>query len=248
MSAVTRRPSAQAWTWHHEACLDLLQHSPKSTASDRLLCQLVLAERVCDRIATELALSDLGTALDVNDLAPKMHSLQDDILQFSAQIPTDLRVPKVTIWQHVMTMYLHEPVLHTVTNKPSFAAPFLAERLSHSDFPAPAVTPAHIASLFALRDAAHALLDTFCSLGAPEVMLALPTILYSARALYAMYILTKLYVAVTAVGNSYGSVFSAGDLKVDEYLRKLMNLVDRLETVDGNAVCIAIALCNVGSL
>lgn len=235
VSVVLRRPNGQPWTQRHEECLQLLQSSPQALASDNLLCQIIRVSRICELITIELHFSDLETAYDVTASQVTMQRLHNDITSWVARIPVDLRTPTLLFWQHLVMLYLHEPVLHTSTNKQSFAAPFLAERISLTDFAAPTLTPEHVVSFYALRDAAHALLDTFTSLSATE-LLELGSIVYTSRAIYAMYILAKMYIAVTATGSTFSMVADMDGLKIDEYLHKLMLISAQVNKIDERAV------------
>jgi hypothetical protein len=62
--------------------------------------------------------------------------------------------------------------------------------------------------------------------------MALPVLSYTSRALYALYMLLKLYVATTAPGNTYGSVLAPESLQLDTYCDKLISLWKRLSQVD----------------
>lgn len=127
---------------------------------------------------------------------------------------------------------MHEAVLHTATNKHSFAAPFVAENLSVSDFPAPTiVTQDHITALFELTTAVQAMIDLFSSLDV-GTLVVMSGFLHSARAAYALFILAKLLVATTAPGNTFGTVLDGSMLLVGEYADKLIENGSRVRAVD----------------
>ena len=159
------------------------------------------------------------------------------ITEWKTQIPPHLFNPVLQFWEHVALLYAHEYVLHTTTNKQSFAAPFAAERLSMTDIAAPIVTPEHIDSLFALRDNAHAILNQFSSFDMGLVM-ALPPIVFVSRVAYAQWILIKLYLASTALGNTFGSFLDPDSLRVDACLEQMIAVNEKAEKIDphcGNA-------------
>ncbi|EMC99364.1 hypothetical protein BAUCODRAFT_400846 [Baudoinia panamericana UAMH 10762] len=231
-----RRPNSMPWSKYHDDCLALLEYSPLNAMGDRLLCQHVRGERLCDTIAAELQFYDMTSFRDVSESSTQlaMRNLQNKITDWQAQIPTFLRGPALTFWHRVATMYLHEPVLHTPTNKPSFTAPFVAERLSVTDFPAPNICSQHITSTHALAAACHGLLDTFCSLDT-NTHVTSPGLMYTGRILYATYVLMKLYIAATAPGNTYGAVISPADIQVEHYLSKLIAVASMLRQADSRA-------------
>lgn len=237
LSIFQRRLNVHVWTVHHEECLGMLEYSPNALRSDRLLCQFVRAERICEQIASAQAFTDMTNKADISgsEWDSKLIRLQNLIQDWKTQIPDQLRVPTLILWQHLVELYLHEPVLHTVSNKQSFAAPFVAERLSGSDFPAPFPIQKHATSLFALCEAAHGFIDVFCGLETTAI-LALPGLLFPTRALYAAYILVKMYIALTAPGNTYGSIFSLVILQLENYLLKIDQVAARIKSVNERAV------------
>ena len=233
MGIFVRRPVASTWNQHDENYLVMLDYCNDPFPPDRILSQYVRAERLCEQVPAEFNFYDLSVATDVSDPAVqlKMQSLQNSITDWKAQISAPLHRPGFTFWEHAITLYLHESVLHTTTNKQSFAAPFLAERLSVTDFPTPNVMPEHVASLYALKEASQALLDIFASFDLSTLM-RLPAILFASRMAYADLILVKLYIATTARGNTFGPFFDPESLKVEQYLDKMIKIATMVHDVD----------------
>ena len=236
MAIFMRRPNEQKWTQHHNDCLFMLEYSPHALPTDRLLCQYIRAEHLCDQIASQLHFGDYTVCHDVSEPVTKflMQDLQNKITDWKSPIPMTLRRPSLTFWEHATTIYLHEPLLHTLTNKQTFSAPFLAERLSMTDFPAPMVTKEHVASIYALKDACYQLVDLYTGLKAMEAI-SLPGMLFAARVVYAVYMLMKLYIATSAIGNTYGAVLDRNDIKVGEYLDRVAECGIRLQRIDQRA-------------
>ncbi|TKA22574.1 hypothetical protein B0A50_08144 [Salinomyces thailandicus] len=236
-STYQRGPLKETWTLRHDECLMMLEYSPHALHSDRLLAQYIRAESVCAKIAFELSFADPTVCLDISSptTQAKMHQLQNSVLDWHAQVPASLRTePALMLWQHVAALYVHEPVLHTANNKATFTAPYVAGRLSITDFPAPPAGPSHADALAALRYAAHSLIDIYCSMELGVIM-ALPGMLYPPRILYAIYLLVKAYIACTAIGNTYGSVLLAESLQLDVYFAKVADLAARCRAVDERA-------------
>lgn len=196
--------------------------------SDKLLSQFVRAERLCDQIASDAGFYDFKSVSEVSD----MHHSVNHITDWKAQIPPSwLRDNLVLqIYEQISIVFLHECILHTPTNKQSFAAPYVSERLSVTDFPAPIALHVHATLLHALKDAIHTILNLFTSFDVKELMF-IPTLLNS-RAAYAQWILVKLYVATTAKGNTYGALIDAQSLEVEHYLGKMIQAGQRFTDVD----------------
>lgn len=200
--------------------------------TDRLLCQYVRAEALCGEIATR---SNYYTA-DVSEVSDpeaqlRMRTLQDKITDWKAQIPPGVWCMGLEFWDHILAMYLHEPVLHTSTNKQSFSAPFIAEKLSVTDFPRPIVRQEHLASIASLRTASHAIIDLYTALDTRAAML-MPAVQFAARVLYALYILVKIYVASTGDGNTLGAFVDTETLQIEPCIDKMEVSATMIGAVD----------------
>lgn len=191
------------------------------------------AERLCGQIAEQLEFSNFNKAIDVAESTTKstMQSLQNTITDWKAQIPPHLLCPALKLWEHAAMLYLHECVLHTSTNKSSFAAPYTAERLSVTDIPRPVVTQDHINSLVILRDNAHALIDLFSTLDNSTIM-SFPALLFATRVTYSEYILVKLYLATTAPNNTFGTFMDPESIMLDAYLQKAIEIRNFIYAID----------------
>ncbi|KAI5360767.1 Putative zn(2)-C6 fungal-type DNA-binding domain-containing protein [Septoria linicola] len=232
MTTVTRRPDANPWTPYHDISLGFLR-THAATAAQRTFCDTIQAELLCYRAVTRLELCDLSspTILTSDFTKVCVSQIRQEIEDWKNQLPARSTLPELRLWKHVALAYLNEPVLHTATNKSTFSAPFLPERIAAADFACPTVTVDHVAALYALKDSCQAILDTAANLE-PSFMLATSSLFYIPRVLYALLMLAKLYVAVTAPGNTYGAVLSRTELKLQSYFDKLRNLSASMSAVD----------------
>jgi hypothetical protein len=226
-----RVPHQIGWDTDYETKLCLLEYGKKGVDADPLVCQFLRGERLCEQITHEAGLvSDPDSLRPIADYAT-CRRLRNFVLDWKAQLPLAISCPRLTFYEHTANIYLHEYVLHTPTNKRSFAGPFVAERLSVTDFPTPVVTPEDITSIYNLRDACHSLLDTFIGFDV-TTSIHLPVMIFAARALYAQWILIKLYIAATASGNTYGTFIDAQSFQVEQYLRKLCQIGQKIQALD----------------
>ncbi|PVH78005.1 hypothetical protein DL98DRAFT_462958 [Cadophora sp. DSE1049] len=225
-----RFPPKIPWDVDMEMKLSSLEYGRDSVATDRLLCQFVRAERLCEQIAVEAGYSTTDPTLKVTDHF-KIRHIQNLIIDRKAQLFSSNSTPALKLYENIATLYLYECILHTPTNKRSFAAPYVAERLSLTDFPAPIVTPDHIPFLYGLRDACHTALNAVLALDYRDIAFA-PIVTFAAKAFYAQWLLIKLYVAVTASGNTYGAFIDAQSLQVDHYLCRISEVGDRIYAMD----------------
>lgn len=151
LSSCLRISPKVLWNSDLEMKLSSLEYSRDLVKTDILLCQFVRAERLCQQIIMEAGYNGSGLILDVTD-DTRMRWMQNLITDRKAQVFSSLKCPSLTLYNDFATLFLHECILHTPTNDRSFAAPYVAERLSMADFPAPIVTSHHINSLYTLRD------------------------------------------------------------------------------------------------
>lgn len=219
IATIIREVDSNPWTDFHEECLNLIEDSPGATPTDLLFCKLIAAERLCHDIASRSGLCSQSAST----------TLQQDPLQIgNAEIRLEIEKwwkgaahePLMLFYRHIAVLYLNESVLHTPSNKWTFGTPFVPERIAPGDFAAPAVTVDHIGSLYALKDSCHAALDAAISVDSTTDIHLTP-VSFHPRVLYAIFILVKLYVAVTAPGNTYGTVLSKSELRLEEYFDKL---------------------------
>jgi hypothetical protein len=198
-----------------------------------LVCQIAKAEKLNERIALESGFHDLDTLDSVYDASSQTarFQLQSAVLDFQTAIVPRLDSEMIHFFKQTTSMHLHEPVLHTSTNKRSFKAPYLAEGLSVSDFPIPVVTEAHTNSLQMLRSSCHSLLDVFLGWNTLTQSM-MPGVLVTARVAYAMFLLMKIYIATTAPGNTFGAFFDADSLLLERYFENMINASDLITKLD----------------
>lgn len=220
LSTVTRRPDAVCWTPYHDECIMHLTTSSEALPTDPLLCQLASAEKLLYQIVTCTGLCDPSSIWDPNTSDSKLtvSSLRQEIAQWS--ITGGLSNPILKFYLHIAMAYLNEPILHTATNKLSFAVPPLPNNLQPEDYAAMPVTVERFAALYALRDALHGALDVALELDT-NTLLGVTSLSYIPRILYSLFVLLKLYIAVSAPGNTYGAVLDKSELRLESYFARM---------------------------
>ncbi|KAK3714228.1 hypothetical protein LTR37_008030 [Vermiconidia calcicola] len=233
VALVMRRAEGNIWTKYHDECLYVLGSSPLAFPTDRLLCQVVQAEKLCNRIGTRLGLFDPSGFWDVcHDGSKQQVSVfRQELDLWTEQIPVDVQGSTLDIWRCTSLILLNEPILHTSTNKLSFSAPYLADKMLPADFAAPIVTVDHVAALYVLKDACHTTLDLFLAMDT-GVVLGQSSLLFIPRMRYALTVLLKLYIALTAPGNSYGNVLGRNELKLEDYFSRMHPFAAALRSAD----------------
>jgi len=191
---------------------------------------VLLTPRFFHRITVEAGYTGSDITLEVSDYA-KLRRMQNLVGERKAQTMSSMRCPILIMYEHFAIMLIHECILHTSTNITSFAAPYIAERLSLTDFPAPHVTKEHVSSIHKLRESCHNVLDTFLGLETTQISFS-PMIMFTTKAFYSLWLLAKLYIATTSPGNTYGDFVNVGDLELESYFEKFAVLGDTIGAVD----------------
>ncbi|KXT03590.1 hypothetical protein AC578_9986 [Pseudocercospora eumusae] len=232
MSVFMRRPYQSNWNEASENALMMLQYSDHEHG-DAYLCQYFRAERLLEQIAEEMELGDVSSYYDTADpiMKTKVQICRNKLLNWKMLLPVHLRIPSLLYWEHVATALMHEPVLHTPTNKQTFAAPYIPQNLSLTDFPAPVVGQEHITAVYELVVALHGIIDTLVSFDT-NTLLALPGLMFASRAAYALYLLAKLYIALTIPSGTLGTIIETRMLSLTEYAEKLCKVGDRVRAIE----------------
>lgn len=237
-SISTRRVHTVPWNAHHQSSLLFLESN--GDPSDILLCQIARITQINQDIAQYLHLCHIGTYIDSNEYNTHaiMETLKIKVDAWVAQIPPALaNNPTLKVLRHVAMIHIYEPVLHTPTNKSSFAAPFIPGRISFKDFPKPhTVIPPLATALRALVENCHAAIDTAAGMDA-ALVLDLPTFCFSPTVLYSLFVLVSLLVASTDPSNTYGQYLSKEDFLIEQCALKLRALTSELKSLDPTMSC-----------
>ncbi|EPE10821.1 c6 transcription factor [Ophiostoma piceae UAMH 11346] len=228
------------WTPKHDSCLKEL--SAMALPSDELFLHAVRGDWLCYRVAEAVHLCDPAyhwdLSVDTSNRRRIVAEMQTEIDDWTATSCRRTDHKYLLFYRYAAIIHLHEPVLHTPTNKMTFGAPFRSEKMAETDFarPAPdAITGGHVAALYALRDACHALLDL--ATGDPDVtrFLADSPLPFVAKVFHAVLVLAKLHVAVTGLGNTYGAVLRPEELRLAQYPDKVARLAASCQELNPGA-------------
>lgn len=230
-----RRPLSNRWTGWHWDCFQSLKNDSDSWTGPFLHC--VAVTRVYETIATTLQLCNMSVCPDFMTDDEATHATLDSLKLSVQDLKTRLQSvqpvhQQLQFWHHVADIHINEPVLHTPSNKALFGAPYIALRIGVNDFACPVnITLKRAEAILALADACHAAIDmVFCM--SPEKILSMPSLCFAPAVSYALSILVKAYVAVSAPGNTYGRVLSRGDLQLRHAMWKLKEVNAKLLGLD----------------
>ena len=237
-SISTRRSIAVPWNAHHQECL--LDLETRGDLLDILLCQIVRINQLIDEISTHLCLCQSAVFVDGNNYSTyaTIETLKTKIDAWAAQIPPSLASSlTLKVWYHVAMVHTYELVLHTPTNKASFAAPFIPGRINVKDYPKPAQINFLLQeALEAIVQHGHAVIDTVSEMD-PALVLSLPTFCFAPTVLYTLFVLVNLLVASTDPANTYGQCLAEERFRIQECGAKLRHLTMCMRTLDPTMSC-----------
>ncbi|KAG8665505.1 hypothetical protein FPOAC2_10582 [Fusarium poae] len=223
---------AHVFDWgrsHYEAL-----HALEADGSEPLFLDMLHTTRLHARIATGLGLCNVHAFhnIDSNVATTTKAQMYNDLDALNNRpLAHDVQL---FFWQRLAAVYANEPVLHTATNKILFGSPYVAERIGVNDFARPAqVTPNTARALIALMEACHFTIDAVLVME-PSLMLSLPSLCFGPAVSYTLSILVKLFVAVSAPGNTYSQVLTRERIHVREAMEKLISVKERLLYLDPN--------------
>ncbi|KAI4853553.1 hypothetical protein E4T44_00761 [Aureobasidium sp. EXF-8845] len=233
-----RRPTTLPWDSHHQECLLHLESTGEPP--DLLLCQIVRITHLTQQILSDLHLFRLAIFVDGNDYSTHitMEGLKHKVDAWTAQIPPLLAAsPTLRILGHVAMVHIYEVVLHTRTNKSSFAAPYIPGRIPVKDFPMPAdMIPLLRSALQALIHHCHAVVDTATDMD-PALVLSLPTFSFAPTVIYSLYVLVTALAASTSPGNVYGQCVTRDAFQIEQCGTKLRRLSAGMKSLDLTMSC-----------
>jgi hypothetical protein len=233
-----RRPNTVPWYAHHQECLLDLENN--GDPSDVLLCQIVRIAHLIDEISSHLRLCQVGTFVDGNDHDTHLaiEILKREVDKWAAQIPSSLASSQtLQVWRHIAMIHIYELVLHTPTNKASFAAPFIPGRIPVKDFPRPTnIIPPLKSALQAIVQHCHAVIHIAADMD-PALVLSLPAFCFTPTVLYALYVLVTTMVAATDPANTYGQCLPRDCFRIEYCGLRLRHMTACMLTLDPTMSC-----------
>lgn len=203
----------------------MLETSADAAPSDKLFCQHVKIQHICEEIGLQFLMDDTAAQISIND--PKvtfaLNVLESQLKQWKEQVPDECRIPSLMFFEHATSLYLHEIAMHFNHNVEDFHLPFTEESLKSVTNPSAALTLNQVAAIEACLRAAHGTLDTLLNFDIVTII-TLPMLLYVVRCIYALVMLIKLHVIISAPNSELSKLMEPQSLKVEQYLDDLISL------------------------
>lgn len=222
---VLRRPNLVRWTNYMKECIEVLESHPDAFPSDKLFCQHVKIQHICEDIGLQFLMDDNTATISITDpkVSYALNVLEAQLKNWKENIPAECRSPGLQFFEHVTSLYLHEIALHFNHNIEDFRLPFTEESLKSVNNTSDTLTQNQMAALEACLKAAHGILDTMLSYE-KQTIKNLPILLYFVRCVYAIVILIKMHVAVCTPASELGKMMKPDDLRVDYYIDNLIGM------------------------
>ncbi|KAF4510750.1 hypothetical protein G6O67_002618 [Ophiocordyceps sinensis] len=220
------RPNLIRWSSFMTESLDLLASSPDAAPTDQYLCHLVWTHRKGEEIGIQFSLDDPGAApVNVTDVRTQyaLKALERDLEKYRASVAKELLQPTLKTSFHLVSLYMHELVLHANMSTEQIRPPFDTDVVIRDGMVrrAEPLSAAHVDALAACLGAIAGILDTFLAMDVPSVR-CLPVFNF-VRVAYAAVVLMKMFFSASDPRFELGSVIGRGDLRVGFYLDALLH-------------------------
>lgn len=222
-----RRPLLIRWSPYADECVEVLTSSPDALSSDKYLCHLVRGQHIAEDIGLEFSMDDPASQVSLTDTKTQFHlkSFERQLAEWYDSATKDvLKKPIVQHTKGIINLYMHEIAMHHNHNIDDFRPPYIATPIDGPPDP-DNVTPAHVEALTTCINSAHSAFEAFLNMDITALR-ALPT-LFFVRNSYAAVALIKMYSAVSAKGSKFNAIFKARDLKVEYYLDRMIEAINR---------------------
>ncbi|KAL9001057.1 MAG: hypothetical protein Q9169_000541 [Polycauliona sp. 2 TL-2023] len=220
-----RRTNLIRWSAHMDECLDFLDTSSEALSSDPVLVEWVRLQRLADEVGNQISV-DESSALGISDVKTQyaLKGFERQMKDWERQSSKQVTSSSLKFNYHVANLYMHEFAMH-LDQALEFPASSHQQEAPDGRSPARAevLTTAHIGALTTCLTSIHGLFDTFLHWTTEEVRTV--PVFYFVRIAYATVLLIKLHLAASAAESELGKVISTHDLRVEDYLRRLRDLL-----------------------
>ncbi|KAI0894756.1 hypothetical protein F4806DRAFT_470476 [Annulohypoxylon nitens] len=223
VSMALHRPNLIRWQPFMTECMDILESSPDTAPTDRYLCHLVWTHRLAEDVGIQFSMDDPSVFVNVSEQKVQyaLRGFERDLAKYSESIPKSEKRPSLILGFHVLNLYMHEIALHVDKSPDEYRPPCNADSLRE---PIPglddSLTPSHISALSSCLTAIDGIFETFLSMDVHSIR-CIPIFSF-VRVAYAVVVLIKMYFSASNSNSELGKVINKDNMKVAEYLEKLL--------------------------
>ncbi|KAL7629121.1 hypothetical protein AAE478_000640 [Parahypoxylon ruwenzoriense] len=218
------RPNLIRWQAFMTECMDILESSPQAAPTDRYLCHMVWTHRLAEEVGIQFSMDDPTVFVNITEQKVQyaLRGFERDLSKYSESIPKADKKPSLLLSFHVLNLYMHEIALHVDKSPEEYRPPCNADSLRD---PIPGLdetlTPSHISALSSCLTAIDGIFDTFLSMDVHSIR-CIPIFSF-VRVAYAVVVLIKMYFSASNSNSELGKVINKDNMKVAEYLEKLLD-------------------------
>jgi hypothetical protein len=218
--------------------MDVLWRSPNALPSDKYIVAWVKLSSISEEISTSFfSFDDPSNLVRLSEprVQLRLKGFEKRLEGWKKQFDLDGMNGSYTLILYVFTIlkfsdsllltyyyvniFLHEIALHDEHPPENFTPPFAFDKITSVSIEN-STTPPEIDAIAACISSSHSMLDILLNMDV-ETLRALPIFLY-ARAVYAVTVLTKLYLSIRSPQSRIRAILDKENLKVDFYLKSLI--------------------------
>ncbi|KAI0385896.1 hypothetical protein F5Y04DRAFT_159589 [Hypomontagnella monticulosa] len=224
VSMALHRPNLVRWQAFMTECMDILESSPQAAPTDKYLCHLVWTHRLAEDVGMQFSMDDPSVFVNISEQKVQyaLRGFERDLAKYSDSIPKAEKRPSLLLGFHVLNLYMHEIALHVDKSPEEYRPPCNADSLRD---PIPglddSLTPSHISALSSCLTAIDGIFETFLSMDVHSIR-CIPIFSF-VRVAYAVVVLIKMYFSASNSNSELGKVINKDNMKVAEYLEKLLD-------------------------
>ncbi|GJN83676.1 hypothetical protein PLIIFM63780_007225 [Purpureocillium lilacinum] len=221
-SIALHRPNLVRWSPFMTECVEVLETSPDAAPTDKYLCHLVWTHRMGEEIGIQFSMDDPATTVNILDARTQyaLRVLERDLDRYRDSVPKEMMQPTLKISFHLLSLYMHELVLHTQTPTDGFRPPFNTEVIKDGMLDSETLSAAHINALSACLIAVDGIFSTFLGMDVLNIR-CLPVFTF-VRVAYGVVVLMKMYFSASNPQSELGKVINKDNMRVEFYLDALL--------------------------
>ncbi|KAL8665625.1 MAG: hypothetical protein Q9202_002129 [Teloschistes flavicans] len=227
-----RRPNLIRWNSQMDDCLESLKTSRDNLPSDSVLVELIRLQRLADDVGNQISLDD-SSHMGISDIKTQyaLKGFERQMRDWEQQASKQANSTPLTFNFHVANLYMHELAMHLdQTLEPPGSSNSQAKKADKGKSKPEVLTSAHVGALTTCLTSIHGMFDTFLK-STTEDIRTVP-VCFFVRVAHAALLLIKMHFAASTPESELGKVISCDDMRVEEYLQSLRELLQVGATSD----------------
>ncbi|KAL9581899.1 MAG: hypothetical protein Q9203_005714, partial [Teloschistes exilis] len=221
-----RRPNLIRWTSQMDDCLESLKTCPDNLPLDSVLVDLVRLQRLADDVGNQISLDD-SSHMGISDIKTQyaLKGFERQMRDWEQQASKQANSMPLTFNFHVANLYMHELAMHLnqSLDQASGSSNPQGKKAETGRTKPEVLTSAHVGALTTCLTSIHGMFDTFLR-STTEDIRTVP-VCFFVRVAHAALLLIKMHFAASTAESELGKVISSDDMRVEDYLRRIRELL-----------------------